>query len=74
MTAEGILNKLSDHQDDYEFIYRDKSGAICIFDKKIIAGYDGSEKIFSSLSELMSTPFIEGKTLAECASEIEIYG
>lgn len=74
MTAEEILNKLADHQDDYEFVYQGKNGAVCIFDKKIIAGYDGSEKIFSSISELMMTPFIDGKTLAECATEIEFYG
>ena len=74
MTAKEILSKLSDHQDDYEFFYQGKSGAICIFDKKIIAGYDGSETTFSSLSELMAEPFIDGKTLTECADEIEIYG
>ena len=25
-------------------------------------------------NELMTTPFIDGKTLAECAAEIELYG
>ena len=74
MTLKEIVAKLSNHQDDYEFVYRGKQGAICIFDTKIIAGFDGLEIMVSSLNELMTAPFISGKTLAECADEIELYG
>ena len=74
MTLKEIVAKLSNHQDDYEFVYRGKQGAICIFDTKIIAGFDGLEIMVSSLNELMTVPFISGKTLAECADEIELYG
>ena len=74
MTAQEIFAKLSNHQDDYEFTYKGKTGAVCIFDTEIIAGYAGSELTFRSLVEMMNAPFLDGKSLNEVAEKIDLYG
>jgi len=74
MTEAEIITKLSNHQDDYEFVYRGKRGAICIFNDEIIAGYAGAELSFQTLDDLMNAPFLDGKSLAEVAEELELYG
>lgn len=74
MTGTEIFNKMADHQDDYEFVYKEKTGAVCIFDDKVIIGYNGNEIVLNSLQEAMDTPFLDGKSLNEVADEIELYG
>ncbi len=70
MTYREFLDILSDHYDDYEFEYRGKRGAICMFENEIIAGYDGSEMRFNNLEEVLKTPFVDGKLLKDVAEEL----
>lgn len=72
MTYQEFLGILSDHYDDYEFEYRGKRGAICMFENEIIAGYGGSEMSFNNLEEVLKTPFIDGKLLKDVAEELII--
>jgi len=72
MTYQEFLDILLDHYDDYEFEYRGKRGAICMFENEIIAGYGGSEIRFNNLGEVLKTPFVDGKLLKDVVKELII--
>lgn len=78
MTAEELKNELSLGYTDYGFIYNNKRGAICPFNRAngFWAGvvYDEQTFEFRSIDELMNSPFLNGKSLSEVAAEIEFYG
>ena len=78
MTSKELEKELSLGYTDYDFLYKGQRGAICPFNKEsgfyaeIV--YDGQTFEFDSLEDLMHTPFLNGKTLAEAAEELEFYG
>ena len=74
MTAKQIFEVFSDHQDDYEFDYKGKGGSVCIFDDKIYVGWNGNSIEVSDLDDIMTTPFLDGKSFNEVAEDIILYG
>ena len=78
MTAKELKRELTLGFTDYEFFFKGKHGSICPFNEngKFYAGitYAGQNFEVYSIEELMNAPFLNGKTLTECADEIEIYG
>lgn len=57
-----------------DYFNNGKSGSICLcYAPKVCVVYDGDE-IETTLDELMIAPFLDGKSLAEVAEEIELYG
>lgn len=74
MTPTELQEYLSTGELDFEFDYAGKSGSICFcYLPKVYILYDDVETV-TTWDKLMVTPFIDGKTLAECATEIEFYG
>ena len=74
MTPSELQEYLSTGELDFEFDYKEKSGVICFCNlPKVYVLYDGIETV-TTLDKLMSAPLIDGKTLTECADEIEFYG
>lgn len=79
MTVLELRDELSQGRTDYEFVYRDKRGSICPFNHpnglfSADVSYGGVFNTYYTLDELMSAPFLDGKSLAEVAKEIEFYG
>ncbi len=77
-TVEGIRARISEMITLFGFEYNGKIGNVdpCYdFDKEqpdILLYFDGEERIVHSIEDVMSSPFIDGKTLAEVAEDIEI--
>ena len=74
MTPTELREYLSTGELDFEFDYAGKSGSICFcYLPKVYVLYGETETV-TTLDKLMSAPLIDGKTLAECADEIKLYG
>ena len=75
MTAASLRAIFEDHDDDYCFYYKGKQGSVCIFSDTFIGlSYDGETVQVHTLDEVMTTPFVNGKTLTELANEIILTG
>ena len=58
---------------DIDFEYHGKHGAICPFSHSDISlSYDGKEITVESVELAMSTPFVDGKSLAEVCEELVV--
>lgn len=74
MTAIQLRDYFNNGELDYEFGYNGKFGSICLcYAPKVYVIYDGNE-FETNLNELMNAPFLDGKSLAEVAEEVELYG
>ena len=75
MTAAQLRAVFEDHDDDYCFYYEDKQGSVCIFSDAFIGlSYGGETLQVKTLDEVMTTPFINGKSLSDLAEEIILTG
>ena len=79
MNVAELRSELSQGRTDYEFIYRGSRGSICPFnssDGRFSANvsYNGVFNTYFTLNDLMNAPFLDGKSLAEVAEELELYG
>lgn len=74
MKKEELREDIEDMLLDYEFSYKGVDGSICPFDRDNIAyKYGDTEGVAYSVDELMSTPFIGGKTLNEICDKVRFY-
>ena len=68
--AAGVIDSLTQ---DIDFAYRGKSGSICPFHREDIAlCYDGYAVDAHSVDEVMTLPFICGRSLDELCEELDI--
>ena len=75
MTATQLRAVFEDHDDDYCFYYKGKQGSVCIFSDSFIGlSYDGETTQVKTLAEVMSVPFVGGKSLSEIADKIILTG
>ena len=79
MTATELKNEIAIGRTDYEFVYKGKHGSICPFnaaDDSFFAAisYGGYYAEFHNLKELLETKILDGKSLLEVVTEIELYG
>ena len=75
MTAQELKILFEEQDDDYCFYYESKQGSVCIFSDKFIGlSYDGKTVEVKTIDEVMTTAFINGKTLAELADKIFLTG
>lgn len=76
MTAKELRELFEDGFSDYEFTYKGRWGSVCphIAENLIAAMYDGKGVDFSSFDELMSAPFLDGKSFNEVAEKIIVHG
>lgn len=75
MTAQTLYDLIDSLVADIAFSYKGLDGAICPISRASIhIGYGGSEdNEYKSVSEAMSAPLFNGKSLNEIAEQIEIY-
>ena len=79
MTATELKNELSTAFTDYEFLFNEKKSPFVLSTEKMAVffasvKYGNSYKEFDNLDKLISTPFLDGKSLNEVADEVELYG
>lgn len=74
MKREELRESIGKMMLDVEFSYNGVDGSVCpISENEIGIMYDEQEDTVRSVDELMSTPFIDGKTLNEVCEELDIY-
>lgn len=79
MTAADLRNELAQGRTDYEFVYKNKRGSICPFNKEdgslsAHVAYGGKYYDSSTLDELMNLKFLDGKSLNEVAEDVGLCG
>lgn len=78
MNADKIKNRIDEMCTLFGFEYNGKEGNVdpCYsFSTKqnnFLLFFDGTEQTVHTIDDVMNTPFIDGKTLAEVADKIEI--
>ena len=78
MTAKQIKSRIGECATLFGFEYCGKDGNVDPYylpetkSTEYLLYFDGEEQIVHSIDDVMSTPFIKGKTLNEVASEIAI--
>lgn len=71
MKLEELRAWVSELAQDIMFSYQDKWGSICPFaEDDISLCYNEEEVTVHSVDEVFTTPFIEGKTLAEMCEKV----
>ena len=74
MTAKDLRKLIDSLTDDIEFSYNGIDGSICPFSRENISvSYGKEEKTFSSIDEVMQTPFIAGKAIEAICSDFKVY-
>ena len=78
MTATELKNELAIGFTDYQFSINGKHGTICPFNRNenffAVINYDGTCEEYHHIDDLMTAPFLDGKSLSEVAEEIDLYG
>lgn len=71
MKADAIKNRIAEICTLFGFEYHGKDGNVDPYSQtEFLLFFDGAEKTVHSIDEVMSTPFFDGKSLAEIADEI----
>ena len=70
MSAQELRDWIDSLTDDIEFQYKGVWGSICPFSRENISvSYGDKERTFSSVDELMDTPFVDGKPMKDICDE-----
>lgn len=70
MNAQELRDWIDSLTDDIEFQYKGVWGSICPFSRENISvSYGDKERTFSSVDELMDTPFVDGKPMKDICDE-----
>lgn len=70
MNAQELRDWIDSLTDDIEFQYKGVWGSICPFSRENISvSYGDKERTFSSVDELMDTPFVGGKPMKDICDE-----
>ena len=73
MKASELRNWIDSLTQDIDFEYHGILGSICPFNReKISLCFDGEEVTVNSVDAAMTTPFIEGRSLAEICEELTL--
>lgn len=73
MNVRDLRNLIESLTDDIEFQYQGKWGSICPFNRQNISlCFDDKEITVHSVDDAMKEPFIEGHSLEELGTELNI--
>ena len=73
MNAQELRDWIDSLTDDIEFQYKGVWGSICPFSRENISvSYGDEERTFSSVDEVMNTPFVDGKPMKDICDKFEI--
>ncbi|MBQ9364834.1 MAG: hypothetical protein IJT82_03570 [Schwartzia sp.] len=71
MTIKDLRSELANGFQDIMFYFNGKAGSICPFSETDFSvGYDGSSIQCNSVDEVMSTKFINGKSLNDIVGKL----
>ena len=75
MTAPELWRFINNGELDFEFGYKNKIGSICLcYLPKVYVVYGENAETETTLENLMDCSFLDGKSLNEVATEVELYG